>query len=44
VGDSSVWRYPFFTPTLGTEARESAARIETPLRLEHRHRWDPEEE
>lgn len=44
VGDSSRWRYPFFTPALGTEPRELAARIETPLRLEHRNRWDPEEE
>lgn len=44
VGESSIWRYPFFTPALDTEPRELAAHIETPLRLEHRHRWDPEEE
>lgn len=43
VSEGSTWRYPFFTPALGKEARELAAGIETPLRLDHRHRWDPEE-
>jgi tetratricopeptide (TPR) repeat protein len=44
VSDSSFWRYPFFTPSLAAEAQELAAGIEAPLRLEHRGRWDPEEE
>lgn len=44
MSEASPWRYPFFTPALDVEARELAAGIETPLRLEHRHRWDPEEE
>lgn len=44
MSEGSAWRYPFFTPALDTEARELAAGIETPLRLEHRHRWNPEEE
>jgi tetratricopeptide (TPR) repeat protein len=37
-------RYPFFTPALGDAAQQLAATIETPLRLEHRGRWDPDEE
>ena len=44
VSAVSSWQYPFFTPALGAEARELASGIETPLRLECRHRWDPEEE
>jgi hypothetical protein len=39
-----VWRYPFFTPALGGPARELAAEVEAPLRLESRHRWDPDDE
>jgi tetratricopeptide (TPR) repeat protein len=39
-----AWRYPFFTPLLTAEAQEHAAGIEAPLRLEHKRRWDPEEE
>lgn len=38
------WRYPFFTDTLGEAAREAAAEVDTPLRLEARHRWDPDDE
>lgn len=37
-------RYPFFTPAQDARARELAAGIDAPLRLEHRHRWSPEEE
>jgi hypothetical protein len=44
VSARSSWRYPFFTSSLGADARELAAGIETPLRLENRHHWDPEEE
>jgi hypothetical protein len=32
------------TPALDAEAREIASGIETPLCLERRHRWDPDEE
>ena len=37
-------RYPFFMPALGAAAKQIAAGVKVPLRLEHRHRWDPEEE
>jgi len=40
----SAGRYPFFTATLSARPQEVAASIEVPLRLEHRHRWSPEEE
>ncbi len=44
VGEAPAGRYPFFTPALEAGAREVAASIEVPLRIEHRGRWRPDEE
>lgn len=38
------WRYPRFTPALSEQAQALAAAVTTPLGLEDRGPWDPEEE
>ncbi|MEJ7892688.1 MAG: hypothetical protein WKF94_08605 [Solirubrobacteraceae bacterium] len=42
--DAQAPPYPVFSSALNAHERKLAAGVGVPLRLEHRHRWDPEEE